>query len=76
MTQTTAPQIETPAFDAAMERLLVQPTIDIPDTMLVTGLGEHSVRKLVAEGEIATAKFGVRNIRVLSAPLRAQLGLD
>lgn len=62
------------SIDEALERVRRYPTIDVPTTMALTGFGAAVVRRSVEDGTIASLRFG-RNIRVLSAPLRHQLGI-
>lgn len=61
--------------DEALARLHTKATVNVYDAMAVTGLGEVTVRRAIAQGEIASIRLGHR-IHVLSAPLRKQLGID
>lgn len=61
--------------DEATERLMSRATITAYDVMALTGWGETTVRRAIANGDIATIRLGHR-IHVLSAPLRKQLGID
>ncbi|WP_314475159.1 DeoR family transcriptional regulator [uncultured Microbacterium sp.] len=61
--------------DEALDRLNSKATVNVYDAMAVLGLGEVTVRRAIANGDIATIRLGHR-IHVLSAPLRKQLGLD
>ncbi len=61
--------------DEALHRLSSKATVNVYDAMAVLGLGEVTVRRAIANGDIATIRLGHR-IHVLSAPLRKQLGID
>ncbi|WP_022887936.1 hypothetical protein [Agromyces italicus] len=61
--------------DDAMQALLTQTTITPDQAARVVGQSGYTVRLAIERGDIASMRLG-RNIRVLSAPLRRQLGLE
>ena len=64
-----------PPRDDARAKLQSNDTISILETAAVTQYGEQAIRQAVRNGDIAAIRLG-RNIRVLSAPLRRQLGIE
>lgn len=59
----------------AMARLRERTTVSTYDAMAILGMGEPTVREAIRRGDIASIRLG-RNIRVLSAPLLRQLGIE
>lgn len=62
-------------YDEALMRLKTKAIVNVYDTMAVTGFGEVTVRRAIADGEIASIRLGHR-IHVLSGPLMRQLGIE
>jgi hypothetical protein len=60
---------------AAMDRLREHTTVSTYEAMAILEMGEPTVREAIRRGDIASIRLG-RNIRVLSAPLRRQLGIE
>lgn len=59
----------------AMQVVLHAATCTIPEAAAVLGQSERVVREAVMDGQIASLRLA-RNIRVLCAPLRRQLGIE
>lgn len=73
--ETDKPEGGLSALKRARVALDEELTVDVPTAMVLIGQGEHTVRAAIARGDIASVRIG-RSIRVLTAPLRRQLGLD
>jgi hypothetical protein len=64
-----------PLPEAEVRRLLGQPTITPEELAKVTRTSRNGAYDAIKRGEVATIRFG-KKIKVLTAPLRRQLGME
>jgi len=65
---------KTPLSQAEIERLLTRPTITADELAGVLRTSRNGAYDAIRRGEVATIKVG-RKVKVLTAPLRRQLGM-
>lgn len=73
------PRIQRDATDTgaaeALQRLLIEPTVSIPDAARLLGIGRSTAYAAVKSGELPAIRVG-RRVRIPSRWIREALGVD